>query len=473
MKRGEKQILINVHRQYFLCLSGRIHSNIKGENMIATKGKLMFQTVLEAFHVAGIEYNDDDPSGILVWNDSVKEADYFSALKPYQIVNRIPQINMICRKAPFVRLIQRIQPVFPNLFTFLPNSFVLPFENARFTQITAKHDKRYIIKPDGGSLGLGIMILEPNMTYFPSTHLAIAQEYVESKTIDHTKFDLRIYALIACINPLRVYVYREGVARFCSSPVEKDDIYSKLTNTAVNRGNCSNVSSITKTLSFVFEKLEEEGINTKDIWKKIDNAIILTIIAAHNYVLKTAHEVCPSYGLPRCFQILGFDVLLDEKLDPYILEVNYRPSLEFDTEEEKQLKIEMLSSAMKIAAPFKCLQPIVSGRTITWNDKNWTSFIEHNPDIVKKTKADRTAAVHASKFVRIFPTKTAQNAEYERVLNAVKSIPATISDNLHRIPEAMEMPALRRLQKTCVRPIITKPKRRQSPQRKKPAPLYQ
>lgn len=43
-----------------------------------------------------------------------------------------------------------------------------------------------------------------------------------------------------------------------------------------------------------------------------------------------------------CFEILGFDILINNKLKPFILEVNHAPSLNSDTEFDKKNKGDLL-----------------------------------------------------------------------------------------------------------------------------------
>ena len=55
---------------------------------------------------------------------------------------------------------------------------------------------------------------------------------------DH-KFDLRIYVLITSVDPLKVYVFNEGLVRFASEPYNHDYIkngkFSHLTNYSINK----------------------------------------------------------------------------------------------------------------------------------------------------------------------------------------------------------------------------------------------
>jgi tubulin polyglutamylase TTLL6/13 len=38
--------------------------------------------------------------------------------------------------------------------------------------------------------------------------------------IDGLKFDLRIYVLLYGINPMKIYVFEDGLARFATTPYE-------------------------------------------------------------------------------------------------------------------------------------------------------------------------------------------------------------------------------------------------------------
>lgn len=67
-------------------------------------------------------------------------------------------------------------------------------------------------------------------------------------TVDKLKFDLRIYVAITSLNPLRIYMFEEGLVRFATRPYEppkqsvntESDLEGKfihLTNYSINKFN--------------------------------------------------------------------------------------------------------------------------------------------------------------------------------------------------------------------------------------------
>ena len=51
----------------------------------------------------------------------------------------------------------------------------------------------------------------------PGSTSVVAQKYLTRPfLIDGYKFDLRVYALVLCADPLRVFVFNDGLVRFCT-----------------------------------------------------------------------------------------------------------------------------------------------------------------------------------------------------------------------------------------------------------------
>lgn len=81
----------------------------------------------------------------------------------------------------------------------------------------------------------------------------MVQEYLANPLlIDSLKFDLRIYVLMTSCDPLRIFVYEEGLARFATEEYEKPtkanikESYMHLTNYSLNK----------HSENFVFNKTE-------------------------------------------------------------------------------------------------------------------------------------------------------------------------------------------------------------------------
>lgn len=114
-----------------------------------------------------------------------------------------------------------------------------------------------------------------------------------------------------------------------------------LTNYAINKmshkfefNNSSDRMDIghKRSLSSILLKLKELGHDSESIWQGICLIITKTLISVQP-VLAHTYRSCQPDNLANnmCFELLGFDVMLDSQLKPVILEVNYTPSFSTDT----------------------------------------------------------------------------------------------------------------------------------------------
>ncbi len=144
--------------------------------------------------------------------------------------------------------------LFPREYDFYPRSFLLPAEQKKFRRHFSP-STTYIAKPNVGSLGRGIrlsMSLPEVEAWAEEARVAQSQPSIEKgitvqvyvpdpMLLDGCKFDFRIYILVQSLFPLRVHVYREGLARLCCqsyqapAPENLSALHMHLTNYSFNK----------------------------------------------------------------------------------------------------------------------------------------------------------------------------------------------------------------------------------------------
>jgi hypothetical protein len=410
--------------------------------LLATNGRLLYVVCKRALRESNIFFQLDHPSAVLVWCDTV-HVEYFHAMQPWQVINRLPWAKNMCRKVPFVSLIQRAAGYFPDLIDFLPRSYILPRQMDEFRQAVDGQRAVHIYKPDRGSLGHGIRLIPLGDNFEKlglRPRLAVAQEYIESVLIDDRKFDLRIYALVASVKPLRIYVYRQGVARFCTETADGNTTFAVLTNTAVNLKNPDAVlEKMTRSVTDVFEQLRiEHNCDIERLWERIENAIGLTIIAGYGFLAKAEAEECPSVGYPRCFQVIGCDVLLDRDLNPYVLEINYRPSMKSSTDQARDTKFAMLRDALKLGCPYQPLQALLNANPDFPTDPaGFREFIAEHADVIEECEAIRRTNEVGNDFHLVYPD--IRRKRWDDVLRHVQEMPTEVT-MADKLPMALGRP---------------------------------
>lgn len=108
-------------------------------------------------------------------------------------------------------------------------------------------------------------------------------------------------------------------------------------------------SEFKKEFESIWEEVEKVGGSREIVFDEIKKCCIKTICAVQPQLsnLYTAGQAEDITGF-MCFEILGFDVILDQNLKPYVLEVNHAPSFNTDTELDFNVKNELIHSLIDI-----------------------------------------------------------------------------------------------------------------------------
>ncbi|NXA03166.1 TTL11 polyglutamylase, partial [Sapayoa aenigma] len=274
-------------------------------------------------------------------------------------VNKFPGMMETVRKITLSRAMRTMQDLFPLEYNFYPRSWILPEELPLFVaEVRVMKDSdpswkpTFIVKPDGGCQGDGIyLIKDPSdirLTGSIQSRPAVVQEYIcKPLLVDKLKFDIRLYVLLKSLEPLEIYIAKDGLSRFCTEPYQEPtlknlhQVFMHLTNYSLNihSENFIHSDSVNtgskRTFSSILCRLSSRGADVKKLWSDIISLVIKTIIAL-TPELKVYYQSDIPAGKPgpTCFQILGFDILLMKNLKPMLLEVNANPSMRIEHEQE-------------------------------------------------------------------------------------------------------------------------------------------
>ncbi|CAF2088622.1 unnamed protein product [Rotaria magnacalcarata] len=294
----------------------------------------------------------------IYWNSATFQQGNRNYTSTSARVNKFPGMCDLMRKTNLTRSLNVMRMLFPDEFDFYPKTWFLPEQREQFqddADSIHKKDRRrhrplttFIVKPSDGSEGAGIyLIQDPTHCNVPNRP-HIVQEYIDRPLLmNGLKFDIRIYVLILKLDPLEVLLYDEGLVRFATvsyqPPSNKNlhEAFMHLTNYSLNKRSATykhaldekQTDASKRKLSIVWSQLgqlfsKNEIEQTKEMIKELVNKTILAILPELR--VQYASELPITRKQNRCFQIIGFDILLTDQLKPILLEVNANPSLRID-----------------------------------------------------------------------------------------------------------------------------------------------
>lgn len=355
----------------------------------------------------------------LLWTWSKPKLDH-SRLCVWQKVNHYPEAKYMTRKDYLKRSIERYTRTggkIANFFNIMPRTFVLPKEYCAFVESFAKIAEEngdlsfeqiekvgtfsasaveavssealaagsaasstgagagarkakvpnlWIMKPAGSSRGRGIQVVN-DVGSVHYAELTIIQQYLSDPfLLDGYKWDMRVYVTVTSFNPLEVFIYKEGFARFTTVPYTNDssnidNLFVHLTNSSIQRHNEDSMMQGgagsdekekerqqdvllggTKICFATLKKrLEAVGVKWEFVWSRMIDVILKSLVMAEDHI---PHQ-CNS------FELFGYDLILDSKLRCWLIEVNSSPSMGQEHLLDEQVKQPLISDTIDLVEP--------------------------------------------------------------------------------------------------------------------------
>lgn len=333
------------------------------------------------------------------WHTGMPAPEVFRAAGPGKWINHIPGNNVLTVKSMLYQTLAQARRRAPSRamrqrLSFFPKSYLMPADyHALQRAAFAAPEKRWIVKPKRLSRGRGVSVCE-DAGGVPLDAKWLIQEYLSDPHLyDGRKYVLRCYVLVRSIEPLRVYLYRDGFVKLASEPYRNgdfDNLYAHLTNPDVN---ALNQDAETPVVFVGFDDyrawLEKNDHDADALFAKIRDIAVLTSVAAREAMREKT--IRSGADAAACYELIGLDCMIDAGLRPWLLECNLSPSLDVCAAPETGGTHEA-ETKRALTRDLVCLLGL-----------NAPAVMPHHDDEGAMIAAAEAEAARAGRFERIFP----------------------------------------------------------------------
>lgn len=214
---------------------------------------------------------------------------------------------------------------------YMPAAFKIPENQQAFLDYVKSHPAKLFVQKSNDHRGIRIRGND-DANFTDGTFI---QEFIERPfLVDGYKFDIGVYVVITSVDPLRLYAYKGDVLfRFC--PVKYYPFDPEILDKYVVGDDYLpiwNVPSLKRYYTeFGFSMkdsfdayVKECGKNPIDLWEQVYDAIREVVLMKETQI----REVSKRFGNGRnFFELVRFDLALDEDLNVYMMEANMSPNL--------------------------------------------------------------------------------------------------------------------------------------------------
>ena len=437
----------------------------KTQDLFYRKRAPMSNAFRHAMSRAGFRVTETDTKWTVVWSYHLPPEEY-RAMSPYQKTNHFPGTWELGRKDLLARNIGRnLRKFGERSWGFHPRSWSLPAEaNELVSHWQQNPSLSFILKPKSSSRGRGIRVLN-RLADLPTKKSCLIQSYIERPYMVPgvmKKFDMRLYVVVTCMEPLRCYMWPEGLVRFATEDYEgtskKSGLskFAHLTNFSINKKNVGKFNYNTDenkddegskwSTHALAKRLDDlHGPGTwQRIWDSMEDMVVKSLISCEARVnglvkLHTPQSLEePPVQRPGfvCYEVFGYDVMLDSELKPWLIEVNVSPALDSSSPLDKRIKHNMITTMLNLVGvvPYDRKEAAIEG-----DAQNRARLFGRGPPGRASSARTRTPAANPVANGRMGVTANARNKFAQGVERAVAQAkgapPPAHSDHKHKRTE--------------------------------------
>ncbi|XP_035892063.1 probable tubulin polyglutamylase ttll-15 [Anopheles stephensi] len=242
--------------------------------------------------------------------------------KRHQLVNHFPGSGYITNKVDLST----------TKLKYIPAAFKLPVETDQFREYAAANGGKQFVQKNNQHRHIQIKdIDEIDFT----NNETFVQEFIDDPLlVDGYKFDIGVYTVITSIDPLRVYIYKGDILfRYCPVP------YYPFNASDVDKYIVGDDYLPTWEVPSLKQYYTKHGFGMKDsfdayirstgrdphtIWEQVEDAIRLLILKKESLLAGLLSRYAHKRNF---FEMMRFDLVVDNKLRVYLMEANMSPNL--------------------------------------------------------------------------------------------------------------------------------------------------
>ena len=100
------------------------------------------------------------------------------------------------------------------------------------------------------------------------------------------------------------------------------------------------------SLSAFCKHLQQINIDMDLFWSRIFDVIIKSMLAGENAMFNANKKTC--IHRTNCFEVYGFDIMIDSDFKPWLIEINLSPSLACDSQLDLKIKSQLLADTFNL-----------------------------------------------------------------------------------------------------------------------------